>query len=110
MIASPPKASTALFIRTSSVATTTRETSLARRTPSTTGWIIGLPAIGASGFPGKRTDACRAGITAKTFVESEFAINSPAPPADDAIVAWSTGRLRRPDLGTGFRVVLALEV
>jgi hypothetical protein len=28
---------------------------------------MGRPAIGASGFPGKRDDAWRAGITARTF-------------------------------------------
>ena len=44
-------------MRSSSVATITSRTRFAWRAPSTTRWSIGTPAIGASGFPGKRVDA-----------------------------------------------------
>src|ERR1017187_2424347 len=109
MIASPPKASTAVLIRASSVATTTRETWPARRTLSTTCWIMGLPAIGASGFPGKRDDACRAGITARTFVEVEFAINSPGSPPMTPYYHEARDGLGQGDARARIRVALDLD-
>jgi hypothetical protein len=62
--ASPPKARTALAIRSSSVATTTRLTSRADRARSYTRSIIVLPWISERGFPGRRVDAKRAGMIA----------------------------------------------
>ena len=54
-------------MRSSSVATTTRSTRDAPRAASTTQAIMGRPRTDASGFPGKRVDAQRAGITARTL-------------------------------------------
>ena len=54
---SAPNAAHASAMRRSSVATITRETPFARAQRSHTCWIIGLPARGKSGFPGKRVDA-----------------------------------------------------
>ena len=60
--ASPPAARIAAAISGSAQATTTGPTpaSIARRQTWT---IIGAPAISAKGFPGRRLDAIRAGIT-----------------------------------------------
>ena len=67
---SAPDAFAASKIRSSSVATITSSTLVALSTRSTTCAIIGLPAIGARGFPGNRVDAKRAGITARTSTTS----------------------------------------
>ena len=59
--ASPPASSMALAMEKSSVATTTRPrpASIARRQTWT---IIGWPLMSASGFPGRRVEAMRAGM------------------------------------------------
>jgi hypothetical protein len=52
-----PKATAASAMRSSSVAINARSMLLAAHAASYTHWIIGLPAILASGFPGKRAEA-----------------------------------------------------
>ena len=54
MTASPPNPRTTDAIRSSSVATTTREGTFARLALSQTYHIIGRPSISASGLPGSR--------------------------------------------------------
>src|SRR5579862_2450081 len=65
MTARPPDLSTAAAISAESVATTTGPSfaASARRKTCT---IIGRPAISASGLPGRRVEAIRAGIRIKT--------------------------------------------
>ena len=61
MTVRPPAASTAAATRASSVATTTGPTSASIALRQT--WtIIGSPQMSASGFPGRRVEAMRAGI------------------------------------------------
>jgi hypothetical protein len=62
--ASPPNAATASAMRWSSVATSTRSTSPARRTHSCTRCTIGLPWMSERGFPGNRVEPNRAGMIA----------------------------------------------
>ena len=66
--ARPPNPRTAARIRSSSVATTTSAIPRALAARSYTCWMSGLPAISASGFPGKRVEAWRAGITTMAFL------------------------------------------
>src|ERR1700722_15962669 len=65
-IASPPAARTGAAIRSSSVATITRESDFAFDACRHTRTIIGTPAISASAFAGRREDPYRAGTTAIT--------------------------------------------
>jgi hypothetical protein len=66
MIASPPAARTGAAIRSSSVATTTRDKDFAFDACRQTRTTIGTPSISASAFAGKREDPYRAGTTAIT--------------------------------------------
>jgi hypothetical protein len=61
---SPPKARTASAIRRSSVATMIRESRRERAAASQTCRMSGLPVASASGLPGNRTLAKRAGMIA----------------------------------------------
>jgi hypothetical protein len=47
---------------------------LALRAKSTIQAIMGLPAMSASGLPGKRVDAMRAGITTTGFIAASHAV------------------------------------
>ena len=71
----PSKSWTALWIRSSSVATTTWSTPAAARAASQAHWIMGLPAMRARGLPGKRVAAKREGSTARVFTM----VNTPVP-------------------------------
>lgn len=62
-----PKAVAALAMRSSSVATTVEESWEHAWQRSQTCWSSGLPAIGWSGFPGKRVEAQRAGMMPMTL-------------------------------------------
>lgn len=64
MIASPPCLRTASTIRSSSVATMTRETKREDNVRRTTCITIGMPARGRRGLPGKRVELNRAGMIA----------------------------------------------
>src|SRR5688572_20784821 len=64
MSTSPPKPRTTRAMRSSSVATSTRETADERRTRSYTCSIMGRPWMSERGFPGRRMDAKRAGMMA----------------------------------------------
>src|SRR5262245_39949342 len=63
-----PKERHAAATRSSSVATITSRRLRAPRAPSKTRRTIGTPAIGASGLPGKRVAANRAGIRPTAFM------------------------------------------
>jgi len=56
MATRPPNPATAAAIRSSSVATSTVSTPSARAAASQAHWIIGRPAMSASGLPGNRED------------------------------------------------------
>src|SRR5579862_1438001 len=71
MTAIPPSARSVFAISSSPAATTTGPISAATAERQTR-TIIGTPAISASGFPGRRVDAMRAGMTMMQF-------NSDAP-------------------------------
>jgi hypothetical protein len=70
MIASPPAARTGAAIRSSSVATTTRDKDFAFDACRQTRTTIGTPSISASAFAGKREDPYRAGTTAITVMSA----------------------------------------
>src|SRR6266567_1264109 len=73
---SPPWASTASAIRSSSVATITRETNLARDALSTTCIIIGILAKRRRGLPGNLVEEYRAGMIATASPFTGFHISA----------------------------------